>query len=339
MAVLFARDPGPFATIQDLGRYGYQRFGVSVSGAMDECALRIANMLVGNSQGAAAIEFTLIGGTYEVETESCRIAIAGGEFPITINGKPAAAYASHTLKRGSRIVIGQASHGTRGYLAVAGGFDLPVVLGSRSTHLRSGLGGLNGAPLVAGSRLPLVRKTAPDALDLWLSPDLWPVGDGVLRVVLGPQDDLFTEAGIATFLSGEYKILPDSDRMGYRFNGPEIEHADDYNIVSDGIARGSVQIVGSGQPIILLADRQTTGGYAKIATVISADLPLLAQLRPGNSVRFEAVSLDEAEELRITMMEGLAHLRQTLRTTGSESDLSEHLLHTNLIDGVVGGVF
>ena len=337
MADLLARDPGPFATIQDLGRYGYQRFGVSVSGAMDECALRIANMLVGNSQGAAAIEFTLVGGTYEVEAETCRVAIAGGEFPVTIDGKPAAAYASHTLKRGSRIAIGQASRGTRGYLAVAGGFDLPVVLGSRSTHLRSGLGGLDGAPLAAGSRLPLARETAPDGADLWLSPDLWPAGDGVLRVVLGPQDDLFTEAGVATFLSGEYKILPDSDRMGYRFNGPAVEHADDYNIVSDGIARGSVQIVGSGQPIILLADRQTTGGYAKIATVISADLPLLAQLRPGNSVRFEAVSLDEAEELRITMMDGLAHLRRALRTVGSENDLSEHLLHTNLIDGVVGG--
>ncbi len=338
MAALLVRDPGPFATIQDLGRYGFQRFGVSVSGAMDECALRIANMLVGNSRGAAAIEFTLVGGSYEVEAETCRIAIAGGEFPLAIDGKPAAGYASHTLKRGSRIVIGQALRGTRGYLAVGAGFDLPEVLGSRSTHLRSGLGGLNGGPLAAGDSLPLVRDQAPEGEDRWLPPDLWPVGDGILRVVLGPQDDLFTEEGKATFLSGEYKILPDSDRMGYRFNGPEVEHAGDYNIVSDGIARGSVQIVGSGQPIILLADRQTTGGYAKIATVISADLPLLAQLRPGNSVRFEAVSLDEAEVLRITMTDGLDHLRDALRTAGSETDLAEHLLHTNLIDGVVGGI-
>lgn len=339
MGGLLAIDPGPFATVQDLGRYGFQRFGVAVSGAMDECALRIANMLVGNPDGTAAIEFTLLGGTYEVEAAGCRIAIAGGEFPITIDGKPAAAYCSHTLRRGSRIAIGQARHGVRGYLAVAGGLDLPEVLGSRSTHLRSGLGGLDGAPLSAGSRLPVALDMPPEGPDHWLPPELWPAGDGVVRVVMGPQDDLFTEAGKATFLSGSYRVLPDSDRMGYRLNGPEVEHADDYNIVSDGIARGSVQIVGSGQPIVLLADRQTTGGYAKIATVISADLPLLAQLRPGNSVRFEAVSLAEAEALRVTMMEGLAHLRDVLRTVGSETDVSDHLLHTNLIDGVVGGVF
>ena len=258
---------------------------------------------------------------------------------MTIDGKPAAAYASHTLRRGSRIAIGQASRELAAISPWPGDSTCRWFSAAARPICAPGSAAWTVRRWPPGSRLPLARESTPDGADLWLSPDLWPVGDGVLRVVLGPQDDLFTEAGIATFLSGEYKILPDSDRMGYRFNGPAVEHADDYNIVSDGIARGSVQIVGSGQPIILLADRQTTGGYAKIATVISADLPLLAQLRPGNSVRFEAVSLDEAEELRITMMEGLAHLRRALRTVGSESDLSEHLLHTNLIDGVVGGAF
>lgn len=339
MSALLIVDPGPFATLQDLGRYGYQRFGVSVSGAMDECALRIANMMVGNADDEAAVEFTLVGGTYRVEAESCRLAVAGGDFPVFVDGGAVAAYASHTLRRGSQITIGRAEHGARGYLAVAGGVDVPEVLGSRSTHLRSALGGVDGAALAAGGQLPLRLAEVPEGPDKWLPPNLWPAGDGMVRVVLGPQDDLFSETGKATFLSGSYKISPTSDRMGYRLEGAVIEHAADYNIVSDGIARGSVQIVGSGQPIILLADRQTTGGYAKIATVISADLPVLAQRRPGEPIRFRAVSLDEAESLRIIMMEGLEHLRESLRTTGSSVDETAHLLNTNLIDGVVGGVF
>jgi len=339
MAALSIVDPGPFSTLQDLGRYGYQRFGVSVSGAMDECALRIANMLVGNDGGEAAVEFTLIGGTYEVQAESCRFAVAGGDFPVSIDGRPVAGYASHTARRGSRIAIGRAQEGVRGYLSVAGGFDVPEVLGSRSTHLRSGLGGLDGAALAAGGSLPLRLEEAPEGADMWLPHDLWPAADGIVRVVLGPQEDLFTPAGKETFLSRPYKISPTSDRMGYRFEGPVVEHAADYNIVSDGIAKGSIQIVGSGQPIILLADRQTTGGYAKIATVISTDLPVLAQSRPGHSLRFRAVSLEEAEDLRRTMMDGLEHLRASLRRAGSAADENEHLLRTNLIDGVVGGIF
>ncbi|MCG8507880.1 MAG: biotin-dependent carboxyltransferase family protein [Rhodospirillales bacterium] len=332
-------DPGPFATIQDLGRHGYKRSGVSVSGAMDECAFRIANMLVGNDENEAAIEFTISGGTYAVDAASCRIAIAGGDFPLTINGSPAAAYATHTVADGAQLVIGRAQAGTRGYLAVAGGFDLPEVLSSRSTHVRSGLGGTDGGVLTAGSNLPLRAEKASEGPDCWLPHDLWPAGDGVVRVVMGPQDDYFTQNGIQTFLSGQYRITEKSDRMGYRLDGMPVEHLSDYNIVSDGIVRGSVQIVGNGQPIILLADCQTTGGYAKIATVISADLPILAQLRPDQSIRFEAVSIEDAEALRITMLEGLSNLRANLRTGGSQKDETEHLLNINLIDGVVGGVY
>ncbi len=335
MAALLVVDPGPLAAIQDLGRVGYQRFGVTVSGAMDECALRLANRLAGNEVGEAAIEFTLAGGTYAVEAAACRIAIAGGDFPVSINGRRAGAYASHTLKRGDRLVIGQAHSGTRGYLAVAGGFDLPKVLGSRSTHARSGLGGMDGAPLKAGSRIPLAGASRFEGPDRWLKPGLWPKIRDVVRVVLGPQDDLFTEEGKATFLSSAYRILPQSDRMGYRFEGPPIRHAADYNIVSDGIAPGSVQVIGSGQPIIMLADRQTTGGYAKIATVISADLPVLAQCRPGNAVRFRAVSVEEAEDLRAAMLDGLDRLERAFYRAGSAVDDTANLLGVNLIDGIV----
>lgn len=335
MAALVVVDPGPLATLQDLGRLGFQRFGVTVSGAMDEWALRLASRLAGNEPGEAAIEFTLAGGTYAVEAAACRIAVAGGDFPVSINGRRVGAYASHTLKRGERLVIGRAHSGTRGYLAVAGGFDLPKVLGSRSTHVRSGLGGVDGAALKAGSRIPLAAAERFDGPDRWLKPALWPKARDVVRVVLGPQDDLFTEEGKATFLSSAYRILPQSDRMGYRFEGPPIRHAADYNIVSDGIAPGSVQVIGSGQPIIMLADRQTTGGYAKIATVISADLPVLAQCRPGNAVRFQAVSVEEAEDLRIAMLENIDRLEKAFYRVGSAADDTENLLGVNLIDGMV----
>lgn len=336
MSAIVVVDPGALATLQDLGRTGYQRFGVAQCGAMDECSLRIANLLVGNDEGEAAVEFTLSGGTWEIDADACRIAVAGGEFPVTIDGRHAAAYCSHTLRRGQRVVIGRAAAGARGYIAVAGGFDVPSVLGSRSTHVRSGLGGLDGAPLKAGSRLPLRAADTFDGPDVWLTADLWPGLHETVRVVLGPQDDLFSDAGKETFLTYPYRVLPQSDRMGYRLEGPPIAHAGDYNIVSDGIARGSVQVVGNGQPIVLLADRQTTGGYAKIATVISADLPVLAQRRPGDTIRFEVVMLEEAEEERALMMGMIDGLKELFRPVGSPEHETRHLLEINIIDGVVG---
>ncbi|MDX9859964.1 MAG: biotin-dependent carboxyltransferase family protein [Rhodospirillales bacterium] len=335
MAALLVVDPGPLATIQDLGRVGYQRFGVTTAGALDEAALRLANRLVGNEPGEAAVEFTLAGGAYVVEAVACRVAIAGADFPVSINDRRVGAYASHTLRRGDRLIIGRAHAGARGYLTVAGGLDVPKVLGSRSTHLRSALGGMGGQMVKAGSRIPLIDPERFDGPDRWLSPRLWPRTRDVVRVVLGPQDELFTEEGKATFLSNPYRILPQSDRMGYRFEGPPIQHISDYNIVSDGIVRGSVQVVGSGQPIIMLADRQTTGGYAKIATVISADLPVLAQCRPGNRVRFRAVGVEEAEDLWAAMLDGIDGLAKSFYRVGSAADDTANLLGTNLIDGIV----
>lgn len=328
-------DPGPFATLQDLGRRGYQRYGVSGSGAMDEISLRLANMLAGNPLGEAAVEFTFSGGLWEIDCASCRVAIAG-DFPIRIDDAPAPAFASHTLRRRSRLAIGRAASGLRGYLAVAGGFDIVPVLGSLSTHTRAGFGGFEGGALKPGARLAL-RHDAAEGPDLALDAADWPSWGDRVRVALGPQGDYFTPDGRRTFLESPYTITAQSDRMGYRLEGAPIEHSGDFNIISDGIVAGSIQVPGSRQPTILLADRQPTGGYPKIATVISADLPALAQKRPGDVIRFVAVSQEEAEELRIRMLDRIERLRERLRPAPPRQAAlsSELLLATNLISGVV----
>ena len=332
---LIVTDPGPFATLQDLGRLGYQRYGVSGSGAMDEMSLRLANMLAGNPAGEGAVEFTFSGGVWEVDCETCRIAIVG-DFPIRIDDTPAPAFASHRLNRGARVAIGRAASGLRGYLAVAGGFDITPVLGSLSTHTRAAFGGFEGGALKPGARLPL-RNGAAEGPELALDAADRPRWEDRVRVVFGPQDDHFTPEGRRTLLESAYMITAQSDRMGYRLEGASIEHSGDFNIISDGIVAGSIQVPGSRQPTILLADRQPTGGYPKIATVISADLPVLAQKRPGDVVRFVAVSQDEAEDLRIEMLDGIDRLRKRLRPAPARHAglSSEFLLATNLISGVV----
>ena len=332
---LIVVDPGPLATVQDLGRRGYQRFGVSQCGAMDEVAYRLANMLVGNAPDEAAIEFTWVGGVYRVDAESCHLAVTGGEFPMMIDGQPANPYEGHTLGRGTRVEIGRARAGARGYLAVTGGFGLESVLGSRSTHVRSALGGVDGGALTPGTRIPFNLPAVPAEAGVALDHEHWPRHDGALRVVLGPQEDYFTENGIRTFLSSEYRISPQSDRMGCRFDGPVIEFAGDYNIVSDGIAMGSIQVVGEGKPIILLADRQTTGGYPKIATIASVDLARLAQRKPGDKVRFVAISVEEAEDLRADMLRHMEELRRSFRPVNGGFVDPRRLMSVNLVDGIV----
>jgi 5-oxoprolinase (ATP-hydrolysing) subunit C len=333
-ASLIVRDPGLFATIQDLGRWDYLKFGVSNSGAMDRVSLQIANMLVGNDPGEAAVEFTAMGGTYEVAAESCRMAVVGGDFPVSIDNEPAAPYTSHTLARGSRLSIGYSRSGMRGYLAVSGGFDLLPALGSLSTHIRFGLGGLNGKALAPDSRIPLKKPDLSPGADLFLDASLIPGTAGPIRVVMGPQDDYFAEDGIKTFLSSQYRVTGQSDRMGFRLDGPEIAHAGDFNIVSDGIAAGSVQVPGNRLPIVLLADRQTTGGYPKIATVITADLHRLAQMEPGEMIRFESVSVETAEDEYLRLRRCLENIAESLEPTDSETTETYRLLSANLIDGV-----
>lgn len=289
-------EAGLGTSLQDLGRRHFQRFGISESGALDAPALRLANALLGNEPGTAALEITLSGPVIDIEAERVRLALVGADFPVTLNGQALRTGRSFEAQRGDRLVIGLARQGARAYLAVAGGFAAAPTLGSLSTHSRSRLGGLDGGYLKAGDRLALTPGAAGEGPQLAL-PALPAPEAAKLRVVLGPQDDFFTDAGIETFLSARYQVSPRADRMGYQFEGPAIAHAKGFNIVSDGIVNGSIQVPGNGQPIVLLADRQTTGGYPKIATVIEADLPILAQLRPGESIGFTAVTADEAEEI------------------------------------------
>jgi biotin-dependent carboxylase-like uncharacterized protein len=302
-AALLATAPTPFVTLQDRGRVGWQRFGVSRCGAMDIEALAIANALVGNAPDIAALEFAYAGGEWELAATSCRIAIAGGRFPIFVDDEPAPAFTTITLTRGQMLRIGGAPDAVWGYLAVAGGFDLPRQLGSLATHWRSGIGGL-GRPIRAGDALPLAAEWVRAEPERSIREPPLP-REALLRVMLGPQDDYFSPAAVETFLSADYKVSHQMDRLGYRLEGPVLAHAKGYNIISDGYVPGAVQVPGSGQPIVLLQDAQPPGGYPKIATIITADLARLAQCRPGRTVRFEPIGIETAQRLR---REFVAHL-------------------------------
>ena len=292
--------PGPLTTVQDLGRYGYQRFGVPVSGAMDKFALRAGNLMVGNRGNAAALEFTLAGPKLLV-LRSCRVAVTGAEAPVELDGMSVPQWQAFNATAGSVLNVGTTVDGLRGYLCLSGGIKVPRVLGSRSTYLKSGFGGFKGRA-VSQDDVIQVGRTQLGAVVMQGEPDpsIAPYyGDEHdVRVVLGPQHEAFTDEGKFTLLNSVFTVAPQSDRVGYRLMGPVIEHSGSSDIVSDGAPMGAVQVPGDGQPIVLMADRGVTGGYAKIATVISADLPLVAQARPDDSVQFRAVTVEEAEQIR-----------------------------------------
>jgi biotin-dependent carboxylase-like uncharacterized protein len=295
---------------------------------MDPECLCLANLLVGNQPGAAALEMGLLGDELLVEADSVRIAFAGAAMPLQVDGASLAPWRSHTLARGRRLAVGAAAAGVWGYLAVAGGLAVPEVLGSRSTHWRSGLG---GRLLKAGDALPLVGAGTgmPGGPELGLADPPAVGGAGRIRVVLGPQADRFTTAGLATFLEADWRILPESDRMAYRLDGPAVEHAAGFNILSDGIMRGSIQVPGTGRPLVMQADHQTTGGYPKIATVVSADISALAQLAPGRGLRFVAVTAAQARAARAARA-----MPVPVRLMAGQLE-SEELLARNLVSGVV----
>jgi antagonist of KipI len=289
-------EPGAQTTVQDLGRPGQLRSGIPPSGPMDRWSFVLANGLVGNPAGAAGLECTVLGPRFEAES-ACAIAVTGAEMPVTVNGREAPAWTTLPLRAGDVVKLGPARAGLRAYVAFAGGIDVPLVLGSRSTYLRGGLGGLGGRALrrddvlrLGRTPLPTVRTTPASAV-----PALG--GEPEIRVVLGPQDDRFAREGIAAFLAGPYALLPQSDRMGARLTGPPIAHRGGHDIISDGIALGSIQVPGDGQPIALLVDRQSTGGYPKVATVCSFDVGRLGQVKPGQRLRFRAMTLAEAHHV------------------------------------------
>ncbi len=295
MSLLLIHEPGPLTTVQDLGRPGHLRVGIPASGPVDAEAFVLANRLVGNDDGAAALECTLMGPRVEF-TDARTVAVTGADMAPAWNGAAAPRWEAFPVQAGDVLKLGAAKTGVRAYLAIGGGIDTPRALGSRATYLRGRLG---GRALAKGDRLPLGAATAssprrvrPDGI-----PDY--ATEPLIQVVLGPQDDRFTVRGISAFLEGPYEMTPQSDRMGARLRGPVIEHARGHDIISDGVPLGGIQVVGDGQPIVLLVDRQSTGGYTKIATVCSFDIGRVAQIKPGQRLRFRRVEPEQAHgELR-----------------------------------------
>ncbi|WP_101698140.1 biotin-dependent carboxyltransferase family protein [Clostridium minihomine] len=288
--------PGALTTIQDAGRFGYLQSGISVSGVMDSYSHRTANLLVDNSPEEAVMEVTLMGPILEFLADT-RIAVTGANLQPKLNNEPVSMWQTIAVKAGDRLSFGMIQSGCRAYIAFAGGLDVPVVMGSKSTNLKAQIGGFQGRQLKREDMVPIA---AAQPGSLWAaSEEFIPEYSKqiTLRVVLGPQDEAFTSEGISHFLNTEYQVTPANDRMGYRLEGQEITHKSGADIVSDGIVMGAVQVPSSGQPIILMADRQTTGGYTKIATVISSDLPLLAQAQAGTMIRFQQVSVEESQKL------------------------------------------
>ena len=297
--ILRVESPGLLTTVQDEGRWGHQRDGMVVAGAMDPFASAVANLLVGNPRGAAVLEITLLGPTL-LALADLRLALCGGDLSPAVDGQPAPLWKTFTLREGQTLTFGRRRAGARAYLAVMGGFAVPAILGSRATFLRAQIGGFEGRPLRKG-----------DVLEAWLHP--LPPGErglrpadipdyaqpAVLHVLPGPHFSAFADAGRSTFFSSPYTVSPQSDRQGYRLTGPAVARADAAGLLSEAMPWGGVQVPPDGLPILLMADRQTTGGYPLVGVVISADLPRAGQLAPGDSVRFEAVTLAEAHGLAL----------------------------------------
>ena len=306
-------NPGLLTTVQDQGRIGYQQFGVSVSGVMDPRSAALANILVGNDEKEAVLECTMMGPHLQFDQANC-IAITGGDLMPTLDGKPIPNYTAVKVEAGQVLKFTMPKTGCRAFIAFAGGLDIPEVMGSRSTYMKAKIGGLNGRKLekgdVIGFRAPKAELKNMNFRSM--ASEFVPRKEYTVRVVLGPQDDYFTDAGIQTFLSEVYTVTPEFDRMGCRLEGAVIQHKDGGDIISDGIAFGAIQVPSSGNPIIMLGDRQTTGGYTKIATVVSADFRILAQLKAGDKVRFEKVSVKVAQDALLTQRAALKTIRTAL---------------------------
>lgn len=303
-------NPGLLTSVQDAGRIGYQQFGVSVSGVMDPRAMKIANILVGNEENEAVLECTMMGPQLRFEADNV-IAITGGDLGPTLDNQAVANYAAFVVRAGQTLRFTALRSGCRAYIAFAGGLDIPLVMGSRSTYMKAKIGGLEGRKLqkddVIGFRAP-----NPDVLNLVqrrIAPEVTPQQSFTVRVLMGPQDDLFTPAGIETFLSETYTVTNEFDRMGCRMDGAIIEHKNGGDIISDGIAFGAIQVPTAGKPIIMLADRQTTGGYTKIANVITADFRIIGQLKGGDKVRFVKTDIETAQAELLAEREALRALR------------------------------
>lgn len=325
-------------SVQDAGRIGGQRFGIPTAGALDRVAMAAANTIVGNPPATAVLDMLYIGATLEVVADSVRVACVGlgAELEVTEEGATRRVGGDQSVRvtHGARLRAIVGKNVISCTLAIEGGIALPPVMGSLSTYARARIGGMEGRVLANGDLLPIVRPDAEERPEMGL-PDLELAVPPRIRVVLGPQDDYFTPDALATFLGESYLITRAADRMGMRLEGPVLAHAKGFNIVSDGIAPGSIQVPGDGLPIILLADRQTTGGYPKIATVASVDLPALGRVGPGSVLRFGAVSVEVAEDLRREQARIESGWREALQPAAAPVGVRETFLYeSNLISGV-----
>ncbi len=300
-------ESGLLTTVQDRGRWGTQGLGVPVAGPMDTVSHRLANMLVGNSPDSATLEATLVGPEIEFLADAT-FAVAGAQFELRLDARSVPMMTVCRAGRGSRLRFGRSDVGARAYLAVGGGIDVPRVFGSRSTDLASGLGGLGGRPLRSGDELAVGPVTArPTARRPAVFPFDLPRGGATLRVMPGPDLARFTPGTIERLTQARFTLEPESNRMGYRLRGPSLELAETRPLLSRATPVGTVQVPPSGQPILLMADRQTTGGFAQIATVVSADLPVAGQLAPGDWIAFEVRERREAVAALIALEQALMH--------------------------------
>jgi biotin-dependent carboxylase-like uncharacterized protein len=296
MKVFNVLKPGLFTTVQDLGRYGYLKYGIPISGAMDTFSLVSANLLVKNDSNDACLETTLFGPELQALTRT-QIAITGGDISLKINGQNVPTWQTLEVQEGDVISFGKVKGGCRAYLSMRGGINTPQVLGSRATCVRGRFGGMNGKQLKTGDIIEgfdthslKVRYSMPEDLLLQFT------GQFKVHVILGPQADIFTESGINTFLSSPYKVTSEADRMGYRLEGPIIEHKAKADIISDALLPGAIQIPRNGNPIIIMRDAQTTGGYPKIAVAIIPDVSLLGQAKPNDMIGFSKITMSQARE-------------------------------------------
>jgi antagonist of KipI len=320
--------PGLLSTIQDLGRYGFQKYGVITSGAMDQLALRIANLLVGNSENQAVMEITLIGPTVQFEKDSL-IAICGGNFSPNINGESIHLYRPVFVTKGSQLTFGKCQNGCRAYLAIAGGLDVPLVMGSKSTYLRANIGGFLGRKLKKGDKLSLlepnptaeklIKKISKKTLTKQFFELNWFPGlrfyskyASPIRVMTGREFHLFSKESQKQFFLQTFTVTGNSDRMGYRLEGSPLTLEKRHEIISEAVSFGTIQVPADGMPIVLMADRQTTGGYPKIAQIATVDLPAVAQAKPGDPLSFQKISHEEAQHLYLKKEQEFNQLRKAI---------------------------
>lgn len=316
MSALHVVKPGLLTTVQDLGRWGRQAIGVPVAGPMDPFSHRLANALVSNEPGAATLEITLIGPEVVFEDERVS-AVTGAAFDLSLDGQPVQGSRAFLARRGARLTFGQRRRGSRAYLAVGGGLAVPLVLGSRATHVLSRIGGFGGRALQAGDRVPLGARPAEFRKARAFEPAnerAIPDRHAQVRILPGPHQDRFVPGAFDRLQSTPYAIANESDRMGFRLRGPAIEHRTDASMISDATPLGVLQVPASGQPVLLMADRQTTGGYPAIATVIAADIGLAGQLAPGDTISFVLCSRGEALAALITQERALMAIEGVARS-------------------------